>query len=60
MSDVVTVAVDQLPFPDDSCPWQNIIDFRTEMKNRVFAGRVFAGRNNPHQKLKNRAGVTWA
>ena len=41
MSDVLTVAIEQMPYPTDSCPWQDIIDFKREMLGRQWTFRRF-------------------
>ena len=38
---VVRVAVNSLPVPDDQCAWQDILDFRTEEGDKLWAFRRF-------------------
>jgi hypothetical protein len=38
---VVRVAVNSLPVPDDQCAWQDILDFRTEERDKLWAFRRF-------------------
>jgi hypothetical protein len=38
---VVRVAVNSLPVPDDQCAWQDILDFRTEQRDKLWAFRRF-------------------
>jgi hypothetical protein len=37
--DVLHVALQALPVPDDSCAWQDILDFRTEMHDKEWGFR---------------------
>ncbi len=38
---VVRVAVNSLPVPDDQCAWQDILDFRMEEREKLWAFRRF-------------------
>ncbi len=38
---IVTVASEILPTPDDSCAWQDILDFKQEMKDKLWRFRRF-------------------
>lgn len=41
MGDIVTVGIESLPTPDDSCAWQDIVDFKEEMKGKLWGFRRF-------------------
>jgi hypothetical protein len=41
MSDVLTVSVECLPIPDDSCAWQDILDFKAATNDKQWALRRF-------------------
>jgi hypothetical protein len=38
---VLRVALESLPAPDDSCAWQDIIDFRTDGRDKLWSFRRF-------------------
>jgi hypothetical protein len=41
MRDIVTVAIEKMPTPDDSCAWQDILDFKAEMHDKRWHFRRF-------------------
>jgi hypothetical protein len=41
MSEVLTVAAECMPLPDETCAWEAIIDFKTEMKKKRWTFRRF-------------------
>jgi hypothetical protein len=38
---ILRVAIESLPAPDESCAWQDIIDFRTEARDKLWGFRRF-------------------
>ena len=41
MADIVTFAIESLPTPDDSCAWEDVFDFKEEMKAKLWGFRRF-------------------
>lgn len=40
-TNILRVALDSLPVPDDDCPWMDILDFRSESRDQQWAFRRF-------------------
>jgi hypothetical protein len=38
---IIRVAISSLPTPDENCPWQDILDFKAEMRDKQWAFRRF-------------------
>jgi hypothetical protein len=41
LSDVLSIGVDYLPVPSANCSWQDILDTRTELRDKLWAFRRF-------------------
>jgi hypothetical protein len=40
-TETVRIAIENLPTPDETSPWQDIIDFRTDLSDKLWAFRRF-------------------
>jgi hypothetical protein len=41
IADIADVALKMLPVPDDTCAWQDILDFKSEMRDKLWHFRRF-------------------